>query len=226
MGALADAQRSLQTTQRRFRDEAGRRLAQLVGVRFVLCVIDGQQVPGRLGECEVERARLGAGMAGRRDEHLQPRRARRGLDRSQGGGVVRLQHQEALQPVTGVVDAGQIADQLRRDRRLVVQGRQYGVARPFVRAGRERDRREAEAYEGPAPDGGHNEGALKRDDDRQQGGRGGVQAAQHKRARAQDDGDRLPRRGAQPRRARLLFPPRRHRAAPRAILDWYSLQSE
>ena len=134
-GGGADAERGLEAGEPPLPvgGEPGRGFAQLQGVGLVLRVIDRQQIAGGPAEGAVEGAGFGGGAAWRRHHDLQPFGARRRQRGGQGPGIMSLQHQQALQPVRGIVEGRQAFDQLTDHLGLVIEGRQYGVARPRLR---------------------------------------------------------------------------------------------
>jgi hypothetical protein len=161
LAGCSDAQRRLKTTQPGLCDEARRRLAELLRMRSILCVIDGDQIAPRVAQGVVQSARLGLGAAGRCDQDFHPRRFGRRLGCGQGGLIMRFQHDEGLQPVRRIVDPAEVGDQLRRHRRLIVKRRQNGVARPFDRTRNRRRASQAGDADNGLPQRAHDEGGLE-----------------------------------------------------------------
>ena len=87
-GGVVDRQRRLQTVDLGFGREARGGEPKLIGVGFVLGVINDDQRAARRRQRHVERARFGRRQAGRSDDDLVARRQVEQLERRPRGGVV------------------------------------------------------------------------------------------------------------------------------------------
>ncbi|HYU60223.1 MAG TPA: hypothetical protein VEK39_05655 [Solirubrobacterales bacterium] len=109
--------------------EGGDGLAQLVGIRPVLGVVDDQELAPGQEEPDVAGPGLGLGL--RLGNHHQPYVRRR--PRCLGGGdrlrVVLLEQDEDLELLLGVVDRGEVVDQVPDDVRLAIDRDQDRVDR-------------------------------------------------------------------------------------------------
>lgn len=161
LAGSSDAKRRLKTTQPGLGDETRRRLAKLLRMRSVLCVIDGDQIAPRVTQGVVQSTRLGLGAARRCDQDFQPRRFGRRLGCGQCDLIMRLQHDERLQPVRRIVDPAEVGDQLRGHSRLIIKRRQNGVARPFDRTRNRRGASQAGDTDDGLPQRAHNERGLE-----------------------------------------------------------------
>ena len=87
------------------------RLAELVGLRSVLGVIDHGECPARKGKRRVERLRLGARTARRRGDDLERRAEIKPRQRRRGFDVVGLYHDLDIELLWRVVQLAKRADQ-------------------------------------------------------------------------------------------------------------------
>jgi hypothetical protein len=105
IGGVVDRQRRLQAIDFRIGGEARRGEPQLIGVGFVLGVIDDDQRAARRRQRDVERARLGRRQAGRGDDDFIARRQVERLERGPRGGVVAFDDQLDVELAARIIAA-------------------------------------------------------------------------------------------------------------------------